>query len=143
MSRLALLVVLLALAGCGEVARCWNPGGVPRITVTSPVEVHAEGIRRGAPCPAGSYVQAWYDADAQELRLPDGVPRHLLVALAYHELGEAIARTDPGIWRYLNAIASPTFPCGEDAHRTGLPAALAAASALAEAARARAAMEAP
>ena len=117
--RLTLAIALLCLTGCGEVARTWNPGGVPIVTVSSPLEVHREGVQRRAPCAPGHHVAAWCDKQAREIRLPDGHSRRMLVALAYHELGHELEASYPDIWRHLNAMATPSFPCGEDGAETG------------------------
>lgn len=117
MVRVAILCLLLT--GCGEVARTWNPGGVPTVTVSSAQMVHRDGIARGAPCAPGSYIAAWCDRSEREIRLPDAGDRRMLVALAYHEFGHDLEDEYPAIWKHLNAMAAPDFPCGEDGDHDG------------------------
>ena len=109
-----LALILLILAGCGETPRCWNPNGIPRVTVSDPERVHNDGLARGAHCRAGCFIAAWNDKDTREIRLPDNIPRNRLVALALHEFGHEIEANYPDVWRHLNAMATPNFPCGED-----------------------------
>jgi hypothetical protein len=128
-------LVVLCLTGCGETARAWNAGGSPLVTVrTTALVNHDYRHRGGNNQAAGSYIQAWTDRERWEIRLPDDVPRNQLVALAYHELGEAA--DDPGLWELLQAMATVQFPCGPDSDRTGSAWRQAAAAALAESRRA-------
>jgi hypothetical protein len=112
--RLAVLLLVLLLAGCGEAPRAWNPGRVPLVTVSSSVVACRDYHQRiGSPVPV-AWVTAWCDKLAREIRLPDDVARPLLVALVLHEFGHEIEDEYPDVWRHLNAMSSPLFPCGED-----------------------------
>lgn len=111
-------ILLLMLTGCGEAPRQWNTGGSPSVTVSTTALVNRDYRHRGGDrLRAGTYTQAWCDRERWEIRLPDDTPRNLLVALAYHELGEAA--DDPGLWMMLQEMATVQFPCGPDADRDG------------------------
>lgn len=70
--RIALVVIaILWLTGCGERARQWNEGAAVKLTISSPALVARDARLRGATYPAGYGVDAWYDREQYEIRLPD------------------------------------------------------------------------
>jgi hypothetical protein len=115
----ALLLVLigLALTGCGGAVRQLNPGaaGVWRVSESLSRKTDADFTAFGGPeRSAEVIVVGWCDHVGHEIRLSSDRPRRAAIADSWHELGHRVEREFPGIWDILDAMDTPDFPCGSD-----------------------------
>jgi hypothetical protein len=115
----ALLAIVL-LAGCAAQPRSVNPGadGPWKVTLAHTSRNDRDWRASGMQVEAGCTVVAWCNHDTHELRLAWNRSREELLADGYHELGHLLERDYARIWVVLDAMDSPTFPCGsDDLHR--------------------------
>jgi uncharacterized protein YceK len=110
--NLFVLLAAVLLCGCGPV-RVLNDGasGPWRVTVSPLAQTDRD---YDGPMPPRHQAAGWCDTENTEIRLSIDRAKPLLIADAMHEFGHKIERKYPEVWYDLDAMDTPSFPCGSD-----------------------------